>query len=148
MPVKAITVNNYKEDRYYNGIVDAVSKLLEIKRDIAPVEVLMEMGLLQSTALNDWKLGRISYLEKVIGCNLGKIGRILRILRFHAYDLNLGQRLTFYNKRGKPLRFSKTGDAKIEEAYRRHFVAIGKTSKFKLGQEPILDQPKEMLLNV
>jgi hypothetical protein len=62
----------------------------------------------------------------VIKCNLAKAGRILRILRFHAHDLNLLPRPTAYRpwRRGPkpPLRFSKSGDHKIEEAYSRHFV--------------------------
>src|SRR5437016_13451156 len=75
----------------------------------------------------DWRRGRISYLERVIRCNLSKASRILSILRMHGLDLDLKRSLTVYKrwtKGSRPLlRFSKTGDRSIEEAYTRHFVS-------------------------
>ena len=54
----------------------------------------------------------------------------LRILRFHAHDLKLMPSTTAYMRWGKGpkkrLRFTKTGDPKLEEAYSRHFVWPGK----------------------
>ncbi len=90
------------------------------------------MDLLSGEALHDWRVGRVPYLEKVLKCNLAKANRILRILRMHAHDLNLAPSTTGYRRWGKgkrtPLRFTKTGDAKLEEAYTRHFVIMGKKS--------------------
>ena len=69
------------------------------------------------------------YLEQVIECNLTRLARLLRVLRFHAHDLNLVPAVTVYRQYGKGpkprLRFTKTGDAKLEEAYARHFVWPG-----------------------
>jgi len=80
----------------------------------------------------------VPYLERVIHCNLTKLSRFLRILRFHAHDLNLVPSLTAYMRWGKGpqmrLRFTKTGDPKLEEAYARHFVWPGK-SPFPSAQE-------------
>jgi hypothetical protein len=90
------------------------------------------MRLLEGQDIDNWRKGRVPYLEKVIKCNLEKAGRILRILRFHAHDLNLKQSVTIYRRKtagGKiPLRFSKSGERNIEEAYSRHFVKLGKSS--------------------
>lgn len=70
------------------------------------------------------------YLERVIQCNLTKLSRFLRILRFHTHDLNLVPTATAYVRHGKGaparLRFTKTGDPRIEQAYARHFVWPGK----------------------
>ena len=70
------------------------------------------------------------YLEAVIHCNLTRLSRLLRILRFHAHDLNLVPSATVYRRWGKGpkqrLRFTKTGDPNLEEAYARHFVWPGK----------------------
>jgi len=56
-------------------------------------------------------------------------GRLLRILRFIAHDLNLRPSPTVYLRHGKggrlPLRFSKSGDPKLEQAYSTHFVWPG-----------------------
>jgi hypothetical protein len=68
--------------------------------------------------------------ERVIAGNLTRLSRLLRILRFHVHDLNLKPSLTVYMRFGKGpkqrLRFTKSGDAKLEEAYATHFVWPGK----------------------
>ena len=70
------------------------------------------------------------YLEQVIACNLTRLSRLLRILRFHAHDLDLVSSVTVYRRWGQgpksPLRFTKSDDPKLEEAYARHFVWPGK----------------------
>ena len=70
------------------------------------------------------------YLERVIKGNLTQLGRLLRILRFHAHDLNLKPSWTAYMRWGKGpkqrLRFTKTGDPRVEEAYATHLVWPGK----------------------
>jgi hypothetical protein len=85
------------------------------------------MDLLSPESAEDWRRGRISYLERVIRCNLSKASRILSILRMHAHDSDLKPSLTVYKrwtKGSRPLlRFSKTGDHNVEEAYARHFVS-------------------------
>jgi hypothetical protein len=63
---------------------------------VMPVDVLVGMGLLTQHHLEDWRRGRVPYLERVINCNLSRLGRLLRIVRFHAHDLNLRPSLTAY----------------------------------------------------
>ena len=88
------------------------------------------MDLLRREHLDDWRRGRKPYLERVIDCNLTRLSRLFRSLRFHAHDLNLKPCVTVYMRHGKGpkqrLRFSKTGDAKLEQAYATHFVWPGK----------------------
>lgn len=128
--MKKITLQNYATDKYYPKIVAAVESALRSARAVAPIDVFISMGLLEKRHVDDWRKGRIPYLEKVIKCNLAKAGRILRILRFHAHDLDLQPSPTTYRRsaRGRrmPLRFSKSEDSKIEEAYSRHFIKPGK----------------------
>ncbi len=118
---------NYKQDAYYAPIVRAVENLLREKGSVAPVELFIRMDLLSPESAEDWRRGRISYLERVIRCNLSKASRILSILRMHAHDSDLKPSLTVYKrwtKGSRPLlRFSKTGDHNVEEAYARHFVS-------------------------
>ena len=121
-----VTVSNYRDDKYYPKITRAVAQILTETDFVSPAALLVEMGLLRVSDLDRWKRGQVPYLEKVVGCNLSKANRILRILRFHAYDLNLGPSHTAYQHKGKKLRFSKTGQKLLEEAYSRHFVRIGK----------------------
>ena len=117
--------------RLFPRIERAVAAILQRGKVVAPVDVLVEMDLLAPEHLDEWRRGRMPYLERVVCCNLTKISRLLRILRFHAHDLKLVPSSTAYMRWGKGpkmrLRFTKTGDAKLEEAYARHFVWPGKS---------------------
>ena len=125
-----VNVATYRGDRLYPRIVRAVAVILQHDKVVAPVDVLVEMGLLAPQHLGDWRRGRAPYLEQVINCNLTRLSRLLRILRVHVHDLNLAPSVTVYMRWGKGpkqrLRFTKTGDPKLEEAYARHFVWPGK----------------------
>ena len=127
------TVANYREFKEYPKIVAAVSRILARQRFVAPVELFVEMNLLPATDLDRWKRGKVPVLERVIRCNLTKAGRILRLLRFHAHDLNLKPSLTVYQHKGHRLRFSRSGEPKIEEAYSTHLVVCGKRNPFADG---------------
>ena len=130
--LKKITVANYLQDPYYAPIMKAVEGLLREKGFVAPLELFIRMDLLSPESVENWRRGRIPYLERVIRCNLSKASRILRILRMHAHDLDLKPSLTVYKRWTKGscalLRFSKTGDHNIEDAYARHFVSPRKGS--------------------
>ena len=130
MTKPTVTVDTFREDPLFPRIERAVADILQNGNVVAPVEVLIGMGLLSRDDLDDWRRGRVPYLEKVINCNLSRLSRILRILRFHAHDLKLVPSVTAYVRHGRgpkrPLRFTKTGDPKLEEAYSRHFVWPGK----------------------
>lgn len=125
-----MSVATYREDPLYPRIVRAVAGLLQQGKVVAPVDVLIRMGLLTQEQLVSWRHGRVPYLERVIDCNLMRLSRLLRILRFHAHDLNLKPSWTAYVRWGKGpkqrLRFTKTGDAKLEDAYATHLVWPGK----------------------
>lgn len=130
MTRQAIGVDSFREDPLYPRIQRSVAAILQDGKVVAPVDVLIRMGLLSQDRLEDWRHGQVPYLEKVMDCNLARLSRILRILRFHAHDLKLVPSTTAYMRWGKgpkqPLRFTKTGDPNLEEAYSRHFVWPGK----------------------
>ena len=126
----AVSVNTYRDDPLYPRMERSVAAILQKGKVVAPVDVLIGMGLLTPDHLDDWRRGKVPYLEKVINHNLSRLSKLLRILRFHAHDLKLMPSTTAYMRWGKgpkkQLRFSKTGDPKLEEAYSRHFVWPGK----------------------
>jgi hypothetical protein len=130
LSVPPASVTTYRKDPVYPRVVCAVDGLLDRGTVVTPVDVLIGMGLLTREQLEDWRRGRVPYLERVINCNLTSLSRLLRILRLHAHDLNLKPSRTAYMRWGKGpkqrLRFTKTGDPKIEEAYATHFVWPGK----------------------
>lgn len=129
------TVANYREFKDYPKIVAAVSRILARKRFVAPVELFVEMNLLSAADLERWKRGQVPVLERVIRCNLTRAGRILRLLRFHAHDLKLKPSITVYQHRSHRLRFSRSGEHLIEEAYSTHLVVVGKRNPFADPEE-------------
>jgi hypothetical protein len=114
--MKRITLQNYRTDPSYPRIVRAVEAILAKTPVVAPVELFVQLGLLQPADLEAWRFGRVPYLEKVIRCNLEKASRILRIFWMHAHDLTSAPRRrptdaggegtgpTSLWKNGKPLR--------------------------------------------
>jgi hypothetical protein len=130
--MKKITLKNYTTDKYYPRIVKAVDTELQSRNVVTPIELFISMGLLERRDLENWRAGRLPYLEQAVRCNLAKASRILRILRFHAHDLNLKPSMTVYRRKTAgekiPLRFSKSGEKHVEEAYARHFVRPGKST--------------------
>ena len=120
------TVTTYRLDPLYARIAHATEDILRRGNLVTPVDVLVGMGLLTQQRLEEWRRGRVPYLERVINCNLSRLGRLLRILRFHAHDLNLKPSFTAYMRLGsgpkQQLRFTKTGEPRLEEAYSTHFV--------------------------
>jgi len=124
------TVDNFRDDPLYPRIVRAVDQLLAASKVVAPIDVLVAMGLLRPTQVEAWRGGRVPYLERVLDCTPTRVSRLLRILRFHAHDLNLVPTISAYSQRGggakRRLRFTRSGERKLEEAYARHFVWPGK----------------------
>ena len=125
-----VSAATFRGDPLYPKIERTVAVILKQGNVIVPVDVLVGMDLLAPDQLENWCRGRVPYLEQVIDCNLTRLSRLLRILRFHAHDLKLVPSTAVYVCSGKGrkqrLRFTKTGDAKLEEAYARHFVWPGK----------------------
>ncbi len=123
--MKQVTLNTYKKDKYYPRVVRAIARILAKSDVVAPVEVLMEMGNLSKQNYDAWRNGNVPYLERVFEGSLSKANRILRIIAFHVHDLNMVPKNSTYLKTGKgkkySLRFSKSGDKKVEEAYSKHY---------------------------
>ena len=105
----------------------AAEATLKHQHYVRPIDVLLGIGLLQTTTYQDWRRGRIPYLEQVIQGNLGKISFAMKCFRSWAQGAGLKASPTAYvvKTRGskRDLRFSKSGDPKIEEAYRTHYTS-------------------------
>lgn len=124
--MKKVTLSTYRKDKYYPRVVRAVAKILARSDVVTPVEVLVEMGNLTQKNYEAWSRGQVPYLERVFEGNLSKANRILRIIGFHAHDLNMRPSRTVYHQRGKGkkrnLRFSKSGNQGVEDAYSTHYI--------------------------
>ena len=99
--MKKVTVTTYRKDKYYPRVVRAVARVLSKSDVVAPVDVLIEMGNLTKINHDAWRQGKVPYLERVFEGSLSKANRILRIIGFHAHDLNMVPNITQYHQKGK-----------------------------------------------
>ncbi len=104
----------------------------------APVDVLMDIGVLEKDKYEDWRFGKVPYLEKVCSINLRKLSSVMHQIRSYADKNGLKPSFTVYKQWGSkgknhavPLRFSKTGSPRIERAYATHFFDEKRTDKLK-----------------
>jgi len=93
---------------------------------VSAIDVLVGLGWLEPRGADAWRQGRVDYLERVVGANLGKISTAMHAFGRWARERGLGPSETAYVARTRdrrPLRFSKSGDPEIERAYRTHWVS-------------------------
>jgi len=92
-----------------------------------PADVLMDTGVLDKKKHDDWRHGRVPYLEAVCTVNLHKLSEIMKVVRAYAATNGLKPSFTDYRQVGskdRKLRFSKSGNPAIEKAYSTHYVVI------------------------
>jgi hypothetical protein len=84
-----------------------------------------------------WRKKQVPYLERVITANLSKINFIMKTVRRNCRNGKLKERWAPYKSSGKGrkilLRFSKSGEETIEQAYATYFL---KSKKKKAEQKP------------
>lgn len=105
---------------------EATSILLREKGYIAFVDVLIQIGKLTKKDHEAWRNCKVPFLEAVVSVNLAKLNHMLRSFQKNCRNGNLRPSRTAYMSWGKgpkrPLRFSKSGDPNIEEAYSTHYL--------------------------
>lgn len=111
-----------------------------------PVDVLMEIGVLPKKKYEDWRFGRIPYLESVCTVNLHKLSFVMHQMRVYAQKSGLKpsfccyQRWAVKKKNGQgrtpviPLRFSKYGNPEVEKWYATHFVSMQRVTELKAAR--------------
>jgi len=123
-------MNNSELEKNINIIV---RDLVDKQGFFSSSDVLIKLGYLSITDYENWRKGKIEYLEKVCQVNLGKLTTINRITRQISRKMKLEPSWIAYNKYGKGskmrLQFSKSGEENIEKAYSTHYI-----NKFRLNQ--------------
>jgi len=117
----------------------AMYVLIKDKGVASAVDVLMAIGCLSKKDYEDWRNGRVPFLERVCGANLHKLSRISHEIRVYAQKHSLKPSWTEYRQWGKGkhtrLRFSKSGDKRVEELYATHYVSQAKAEEAKKRRE-------------
>ena len=103
--------------------------------------------MLSKVRYEDWRFGRVLYLEQVCEGGLGKLAAVLREMRSYADSQNLKPSWCCYKRwdvqkktgQGKRpavrLRFSKSGDPAIEEKYATHYVDRERIAALKAAED-------------
>ena len=109
----------------------------------APVDVLMDRGVLPKKKYEDWRCGRVLFLESVCTVNLRKLSFIMSQMRAYAKKADLKPSFCYYKQWGMkkttgqghkpviPLRFSNSGSPEIEKMYATHYVVHKRGSQLK-----------------
>lgn len=102
---------------------------------VCAVDVLMQLDYLTKKDYEDWRFGRVDYLEKVCNANLSKLTLINKLIRKYSTELDLRGSWTGYNQYGKGvkrrLRFSKSGQKNIEDRYATHYIDNKRINELK-----------------
>ena len=111
------------------------------------VDVLMDLGYLKKEHYENWRHGRVPYLERVCTVNLSKLSTIRHEMRVYARKAGLKPSFCYYKqwavkKKGGqghrpviPLRFSKYGKEDIEKQYATHFVDSKRVAELKAQRQ-------------
>jgi hypothetical protein len=59
-----VSVDDFQDDPMFRRIACVVDELLTKGNVVAPVDVLVGMGLLRADHLHNWRRGRVPYLER------------------------------------------------------------------------------------
>lgn len=66
----------------------------------APVDVLMDLGVLPKQKYEDWRFGKVDYLERVCNVNLHKLSTIMHEMRVYAKKAGLKPSFCYYKRWG------------------------------------------------
>lgn len=102
----------------------------------APVDVLMEVGVLQKQKYEDWRFGRVDYLERVCTVNLRKLSFIMRQMQVCAQKSGLKSSFCYYKQWGVKKKMVRA----ISRWFRCGSAKAG-TLKLKNGMQLILWTP-------
>ena len=64
-----------------NNILNISNQLIQEKGFICSIDILCELDYLNEAQIKDWRFGKIQYLEKVCGKNLGTLSFINKTIK-------------------------------------------------------------------
>jgi hypothetical protein len=136
-----------------NRATTAAEAALAHHHYVSAIDVLTGMGLLSPAHVQDWRKGRLDFLERVIHTNLKKISLCMAAFHRWAQGKGLKPSETGYVRRDRGatvnLRFSKSGNPSIEKSYRTHYVSrvLSERKKQKL-EERLSRAPERVVFQI
>jgi hypothetical protein len=119
-------VNPEKRRTLAERVANAADAAFAARKYVSPVDVVMGIGWLDPNTFRRWQQGSVDCLEDAIQANPARIPEAMKLLRHWAAARQLLPSETQYlakTPRRQALRFSKSGDPGIEQAYRTHWIS-------------------------
>lgn len=114
-------------------VMKAAKQTLDRQGYVSPLEVMIALGWLHPIHAQDWRRGKVPFLEKVIQANLHKLTEAIKHLKQWSLSSGLKPSQTIYMSHGRSskikLRFSKSGNPRIEQEYSTHYISAMLTAK-------------------
>ena len=133
-------------------VIQIAETVLYKQQYVSPIDIFIGIGWLQPVHVQEWRKGKIPYLEKVIHGNLGEISFAMKCFRKWATEKKLKPSKTVYLLRTKGSRkeavFSKSGNFNIEKAYNTTYVSPILSEKKQLKLKEKLDKPPELVAHI
>jgi hypothetical protein len=107
-------------------IAKAAQAALAARQFVSSIDILVGIGWLDLEAVERWRRGQIDCLEGAVRTNLPRISEAMQLFRSWATAQGLFASETAYvarTPRRQMLRFSRSGDPKIEASYRTLWVS-------------------------
>lgn len=123
-----------KDSELIGKVHNAVYQQCKNRGYAAAVDVLVDVGVLTKEKAEEWRFGKIPYLEAACSCNLRQLNLILREMRVYSEKSGYKPSFCYYKRWGTkkkkgqgkkpviPLRFSKSGNESLEKTYATHYV--------------------------
>lgn len=89
-----------KESELTGKINSAVYHQCQGRGYAAPADVLVDIGLLSKKKYEEWRFGKVNYLEQVCSCNLKKLSFIMKQIRSCAEKFGLKPSFCYYKQWG------------------------------------------------
>ena len=106
--------------------VEAAEAALADQDAVSAIDVLLGLGWLDPGAVKRWRQGQIDCLEAAIQTHPSRLSEAMKLFRSWASERGLAASETRYVARAPQrwtLRFSRGGEAAIEQAYRTHWLS-------------------------
>jgi len=142
-------MNSEKDRRLEARVVAAAEAALAGQNHVSPVDVLLGIGWLAPAHLQDWRIGRVPYLEGAVQANLSRVSEAMRLFRSWAERRGLRPSETAYVARTpdrRVLRFGRSGNPDIERAYRTHWVSPDLSERKRRRIEERASRPPDLLV--
>ncbi|GGI33461.1 hypothetical protein GCM10010987_74500 [Bradyrhizobium guangdongense] len=113
-------------------VAKAAEAALDARQFASAIDILVGIGWLDLEAVERWRRGQVECLEEVVRIDLPRISEALRLFRSWSVAQGLLATRTEYVARTphrQMLRFSRSGNPAVEEAYRTHWVSPALSEK-------------------